>query len=136
MIIRSVNLIVFTLIFSGAVAQVTYPGGQLPADTPKLFAKGILSDGLSNRDFAISPKGDEIFYTLQQARFASSTILHLTQKNGQWGKPEVAPFSGRYRDLEAAFSPDGQTVYFSSDRPISGDTVSYTHLTLPTILRV
>jgi Tol biopolymer transport system component len=32
-------------------------------------------------------------------------------------KPEVAPFSGRYKDLEAAFSPDGQTVYFSSDRP-------------------
>jgi hypothetical protein len=121
MILRSVNLIVFTLIFSGAVAQVTYPGRQLPADTPQLFAKGILSDGLSNRDFTISPKGDEIFFTLQQARFVSSTILHLTQKNGQWSKPEVAPFSGRYRDLEAAFSPDGQTIYFSSDRPINGD---------------
>jgi hypothetical protein len=35
-IIRSVNLIVFTLIFSGVVAQVTYPGAQLPADTPML----------------------------------------------------------------------------------------------------
>ena len=109
------------MIFSGAVAQVTYPGGQLPADTPKLFAKGILSDGLSNRDFTISPKGDEIFFTLQQARFASSTILHLTLKNGQWNKPEVAPFSGRYRDLEAAFSTDGQAIYFSSDRPVRGD---------------
>lgn len=42
-------------------------------------------------------------------------------KNGEWSKPEVAPFSGRYRDLEAAFSQDGQTVYFSSDRPLSGD---------------
>jgi dipeptidyl aminopeptidase/acylaminoacyl peptidase len=120
MLIRSVNLIVFTLIFSGAVAQV-YPGGQLPADTPKLFAKGILSDGLSNRDFTISPKGDEIFFTLQQAHFASSTILHLVKKNDKWSEPEVASFSGRYRDLEAAFSPDGQTIYFSSDRPLSGD---------------
>lgn len=109
------------MIFSGAVAQVSYPVGQLPADTPIIFAKGILSDGLSNRDFTISPQGDEIFFTLQQARFASSTILHLILKNGQWSKPAVAPFSGRYRDLEAAFSADGQTIYFSSDRPISGD---------------
>ena len=121
MIIRSVNLLVFTLIFSGAVAQVSYPGRHLPSDTPQLFAKGILSDGLSDRDFTISPKGDEIFFTLQQARFASSTILHMILKNGEWSRPEVAPFSGRYRDLEAAFSPDGQTVYFSSDRPTSGD---------------
>lgn len=109
------------MIFSGAVAQVNYPGGKLPADTPALLAKGILSDGLSNRDFTISPKGDEIFFTLQQAGFASSTILHLLQKSGQWSKPEVASFSGRFRDLEASFSPDGQTIYFSSDRPLTGD---------------
>ena len=121
MIIRSVNLIVFTLFFSGAVAQVKYPGGQLPSDTPQLFAKEILSDGLSNRDFTIFPKGDEIFYTLQQARFANSTILRMVLKNGVWSKPEVESFSRRYRDLEAAFSVDGQTVYFSSDRPLTGD---------------
>jgi len=109
------------LFFSGAVAQVVYPGGQLPSDTPQLFAKGILSDGLSNRDFTISPKGDEIFFSLQQARFASSTVLRMVLKNEKWSQPEVASFSGRYRDLEAAFSPDGQTVYFASDRPLNGD---------------
>jgi Tol biopolymer transport system component len=104
-------------------AQITYPDPQLPADTPKLFAKGILSDGLSNRDFAISPSGDEIFFTLQQVRFVTSTILYIRKQNGQWSKPIVAPFSGKYRDLEAAFSPDGQTIYFSSDRPVK-DNVS------------
>jgi hypothetical protein len=105
-----------------AAAQTTYPDTQLPADTPRLFAKGLLTDGLSNRDFTISPNSDEIFFTLQQPRFVTSTILHLVKKNDRWGKPEVAPFSGRYRDLEAAFSPDGQTVYFSSDRPLKDST--------------
>ncbi|MGZ3765684.1 MAG: hypothetical protein ACXVB0_20815 [Mucilaginibacter sp.] len=108
------------MVFSAAIGQVTYPGGRLPGGTPQLFAKGILSNGLSNRDFTISPKGDEIFFTLQQAHFASSTILHMVKKNGKWGQPEVASFSGRYRDLEATFSPDGQTIYFSSDRPLNG----------------
>jgi hypothetical protein len=113
---------VWMLALDKAAAQTTYPDTQLPVDTPRLFGKSILSDGLSNRDFTISPAGDEIFFTLQQPRFVTSTILHLVKQNGQWGKPEVAPFSGRYRDLEAAFSPDGRTVYFSSDRPLKDST--------------
>ncbi|MFC0513908.1 hypothetical protein ACFFGT_06845 [Mucilaginibacter angelicae] len=120
---KLILLFIFMLITGSGFAQVTYPDASLPADTPRLFAEGILTDGLSNRDFTISPKGDEIFFTLQQPRFITSTILQIQKKNGKWGKPEVAPFSGRYRDLEASFSPDGQTVYFSSDRPVN-DTIT------------
>ncbi|MDB5151096.1 MAG: hypothetical protein JWQ57_5116 [Mucilaginibacter sp.] len=115
--------IIFMLIAGSGFAQANYPDASLPADTPRLFAEGILTDGLSNRDFTISSKGDEIFFTLQQPRFITSTILHIQKKNGRWGKPEVAPFSGRYRDLEASFSPDGKTIYFSSDRPLN-DTIA------------
>lgn len=102
-------------------AQGSYPGNGAAADTPQIFAEGILSDGLNNRDFAISPEGDEIYFTVQGPRFALSTILRMTKKNGQWGDLEVAPFSGKWRDLEAAFSPDGQFIYFSSDRPVNGE---------------
>jgi len=104
-----------------ANAQSIYPDSQMPGNTPQVFAKGILSDGFSNRDFTMSPDGNEIFFTTQQPRFALSTILHMVKKDGKWGTPEVAPFSGKWRDLEAAFTPDGSYVYFSSDRPISGN---------------
>jgi Tol biopolymer transport system component len=120
---KLILLFIFMLITGSGFAQVTYPDASLPADTPRLFAEGILTDGLSNRDFTISPKGDEIFFTLQQPRFITSTILHIQKKSGKWGKPEVAAFSGRYRDLEASFSPDGQMIYFSSDRPLSDSIV-------------
>jgi hypothetical protein len=123
---KSISALFITFIglgfFNTSVAQVTYPDQHLPNDTPRIFAKGILSDGLSNRDFTISPVGDEIFFTLQQRGFISSTILHLIKNNGKWGKPGVAPFSGRFHDLEASFSPDGQFVYFSSDRPGNSNT--------------
>ncbi|MFI5163231.1 MAG: hypothetical protein ACHQHN_18270 [Sphingobacteriales bacterium] len=115
-------LVVAALLQRGcASAQTIYPDANLPADTPRLFAPGILSDGLSNRDFTISPAGDEAFFTIQGPRFILSTIMHIVLKDGKWGNPEVAPFSGQYRDLEAAFSPDGQAIYFSSDRPVNGD---------------
>jgi Tol biopolymer transport system component len=105
-----------------AIGQIIYPDKSTPSDIPKLFGKGVLSDGLSNRDFTISPDGGEIFFTLQQPRFLSSTILRMKKSNGKWGKPEVAPFSGKYRDLEASFSPDGNRIFFSSDRPVTGTT--------------
>jgi Tol biopolymer transport system component len=120
----SVYTIPFLLLFTAintCSGQVIYPGGKLPTNVPQLFAKGILSDGLSNRDFTISPRGNEIFFTIQGPHFSLSTILHMTLRSGKWSKPEVAPFSGKWRDLEATFSPDGQWIYFSSDRPLTGN---------------
>ena len=93
---------------------------HLPAPgKASLFAPGIISNGLNNRDFTISPDGTEIFYTIQSARFLKSAIIYLQHKKGKWTAPQVAPFSGRYRDLEAFFAPDGNAVYFSSDRPVN-----------------
>jgi hypothetical protein len=118
------SIIIITLLFIGkaTLAQLTYPDKHLPGNTPQILGVGIISDGLSNRDFTISPAGDEIFFTLQQPGFIVSTILYMRKQNGIWGKPVTAPFSGKYRDLEAAFSPDGKTVYFSSDRPVKDKT--------------
>ena len=110
--------LIFIVSYKQLSAQVTYPDAHFPADTPVIFAKGILSDGLSNRDFTISPTGDEIFFTIQHPRFLLSAIIRIVKVNGVWGKPEVAPFSGDYRDLEATFAPDGKTIFFSSDRPL------------------
>lgn len=112
-------LSIFLLMASCASAQVSYPDTHFPSDTPQLFAKGILTDGLSNRDFAISPDGNEILFTIQQPRFALSAILRIVKTKEGWSKPEAAPFSGKYHDLEAVYSPDGKYIYFSSDRPTS-----------------
>jgi WD40-like Beta Propeller Repeat len=124
MILKFTSFISILLLNSLTLLQAqqhVYPGSELPADTIKVFGKEILSTGLSNRDFAISPTGDEIFFTLQHPKFLSSTTLYIYKENGKWSSPQVAPFSGLYRDLEAAFSADGKTIYFSSDRPVDAN---------------
>jgi Tol biopolymer transport system component len=93
---------------------------QVP-DAPSLFMPHVVSTAHSERDMAISPDGSEMFCTLQGNRFTFSLILRYTkEKNDTWGAPEVAPFSGKYADLEPAFSPDGKKLFFSSKRPLSG----------------
>jgi len=98
-----------------------------PVDTPEIFAPGIISDQFGNRDMAISPNGDELFYTLQYSRGLISTILYSQRINSKWTTPEVASFSGLYNDLEPAFSADGNKLYFVSNRPLnqSGDKKDY-----------
>ena len=120
MINKFILFLAFGWFTNVVMGQVVYPDKSIPSNIPKLFGKGVLSDGLNNRDFTISPANDEIFFTLQQPRFLSSTILRMRKTNGKWGKPRVAPFSGKYRDLEAFFAPDGKSIYFSSDRPVRG----------------
>jgi len=99
-------------------APTIYLNQMAPGANPELFAAGKVSDAMANRDFTISPAGDEIFYTVQQRDFLSSTIIRIRKLNGSWREPEIAPFSGKYNDLEATFSADGKRLFFSSNRPV------------------
>jgi hypothetical protein len=106
---------------STAIAQEPIDLKKTPS-TAELFGKGIISTGMSERDFALSPDGNEIYYTVQLPSSLFHAIVTLKKdQSGNWSKPEVASFSGHYSDLEPAFSADGQRLYFSSNRPINGE---------------
>ncbi len=95
-----------------------------PPSSPALFGNGVISTGLRERDFALSPDGTELFYTLQSPLGIFQTILYR-QKNShdKWSEPEIAPFAGRFSDLEPAFTSDGKRLFFSSNRPLTGDSI-------------
>lgn len=86
-----------------------------------LFAPGIISTGMNERDITFTPDGKELYYSMQGEGFF--VILFVKQENGIWISPRVAPFSGRYNDIEASIAPDGKRLFFTSDRPrFEGDT--------------
>lgn len=88
---------------------------------PALFLDGIVSTNLSERDMAMSPDGNDMYYTIQSNQHVFSTIVHRRKiSNDKWSAAEVVSFSGMYSDLEPFFSPDGKKLYFSSNRQTTG----------------
>ncbi len=91
-----------------------------PVSAPELFGPNFISTNLYERDFALDHDGKTLYYTLQAGR--TVVIVSVKQNaDGEWGEPEIAPFSGQYRDLEPIFSPDGKRLYFASNRPLQAD---------------
>lgn len=87
-----------------------------------VLAEGLFTTQLNERDFALSPDGKEVFFTISTPKSTFQTIVYSKQiKKGEWTAPEVASFAGEYSDLEPAFSADGQTLYFASNRPVNGN---------------
>lgn len=90
--------------------------------TVELFAGGIISTSMFERDIAITPDGDEIIYTLGDYSQTRRCLIRIRNAGKGWGEKEVLGFSGLYDDIEPFFSPDGNKLYFSSNRPMDGDT--------------
>ena len=89
----------------------------VPSESPAMVAPGTVSTGLNERDASLSPDGRTFAFTVLLARRRGAIVL-MELRGGAWSKPEVAPFSGTYSDLEPAFSPDGSRLWFASDRPV------------------
>jgi len=107
-------LTVLLLCCSTAKAQQASQPQQLQA---RLFAPGIISTGMYERDGALSPDGQTFYYTLRYRRDMAG-IAHSKKVKGTWGEPQMASFSGEYYDLEPVFHPDGKRLFFVSNRPV------------------
>jgi len=50
------------------------------------------------------------------------TVVQSRRGDANWNAPEVASFSGVWRDGDPSFAPDGRRLLFISNRPLPGDT--------------
>lgn len=116
--------IYFLILVLPGLAQNTLPLSFQPI--PKnvtLLGEGFLSTSLNERDFALSPDGNEVYFTVSGPKSTFQTIVFSKRvKQNKWTRPEVVSFSGQFSDLEPALSTDGRTLYFASNRPTSGTT--------------
>jgi hypothetical protein len=98
-----------------------YLGQAPPGMEAELFAPGIISTGLFTRDIAMTPDGKELYFCVVLGNYDFYVIMETKLVDGRWTEPRVAPFSGKYKDLEPAISPDGRRFFFFSHRPLEGE---------------
>jgi Tol biopolymer transport system component len=89
-----------------------YLGQKPPGMTPELFVPGMIST--KGPEFCITFSGDGRECYFQRGR----EILVTRERNGSWTPPEIAPFSGKYPDGDPFLSPDGEKLFFTSERPV------------------
>jgi len=95
------------------------------APQPEILAPGVVSTANGERDAAFMPDGSAFFYTLWTGRFG--VIVEMMRTMEGWTRQEIAPFSGRYSDLEPFVTLDGLRLFFASNRPVEpgGETKDY-----------
>ena len=95
-----------------------YLGQKPPGMTPEIFAPGIVSTCLNELNSVFSQDGQEFYFCVRNMGASSLFVMKCAQ--GVWGRPVPLPFAGPYDDIDVSLAPDGQRLFFCSNRPVAG----------------
>ncbi|MEN8005810.1 MAG: hypothetical protein ABFS42_02300 [Candidatus Krumholzibacteriota bacterium] len=97
-----------------------YLGQEPPGLEPVVFAPGIVSTGMNERDLLVSGDGGTIWYGFMGQGLV--TIMETRLTGGRWTEPAPVPFhrDGEFFCFEPTLAADGQRVLFLSNRAAPG----------------
>jgi len=92
------------------------------ADSPLLFAPGVISTGDFESHAAFMPDGRTLYFVKSDPQFTRWTIYETRFADGRWSTPTIAPFSGAHRDADPFVTADGapaaSIVFSPINRPM------------------
>ncbi len=93
-----------------------YMGGKAPGDKAGLFMDGFISTpGAPEMNAAFTRDGKEFYYC---ALYRGEWSIFVTRDSGKgWSKPVPLAFTKGYTDRDFTMSPEGNRLYFGSNRP-------------------
>ncbi len=83
---------------------------------PAVFSPGVISGPEHDAAPAFSQDGSSVWFGRSGETYASIYVSHKVAE--QWSVPQVAAFSGHWRDMEPAMAPSGRYLVFISNRPV------------------
>lgn len=108
------------------LARGEYFGLDLPGPTPEIFAPGLASTHHHDDWFPLfSPDGREVLLRINgkiSGEIIGVLFWSVMDETDCWSEPVPLPFSGKYPDGGVVFSPDGSHLYFTSKRPVPGES--------------
>lgn len=100
----------------------TIPAGADVTGTEiELLGEGSVSTAAPEFGASLTPDGRALYFNRASADRQALRIMVARRTGDDWGAPRMASFSGTHRDLDAFVAPDGDRLWFNSDRPAPGD---------------
>lgn len=99
-------------------AKMQYLTEEIPGYIPIDFKPDIIPDGKIIHKGIFSPDLQSYYYTLSDKHYEHFDVFRIEKNKGVWSEPERAFFDSKYDEHGMSFSPDGNTLYFSSTRPV------------------
>ena len=114
-----------SIICAGKIAaqqaqEKTAQGIPAPQVVAELVGSGVISTTDDEFGGGPSPDGTAFYFNKTVSPHYLYVLCEAHLINGKWSDAVVMPFSGQYRDTDGVLSPDGNTMYFASDRPVNG----------------
>ncbi len=104
----------------------SYLGQKPPGMTPEMFAPGIVTTNEYEGTSGFLNGGTVFVFNRLTHQVRENTdwtyipIFEMILKDGKWTKPDTVQFQNEHRDDNFTVAPDGNTLYFQSNRSVDG----------------
>lgn len=126
-----ISIVLLAITLCGAAPILSAQPNPPASPRPELFAQGRITTPFYELNAAFTPDGREVYFTRINPNWPAGTnywvIVVSRLRGGRWTEPEVTSFSGQWDDADPFVSPDGQRLFFISNRPTSGDKARRDH---------
>lgn len=95
-------------------------GNSEELSTPEMIGEGVISTDEDELGGGVTADGQTLIFEKSAAPHYLYIMCESHLVDGKWGRPEILPISGQYRDTDPVLAPDGQAILFASDRPVGG----------------
>lgn len=102
----------------------TGANGQAAQEIPpplELFAAGTLSTNGGEAFPVLSRDGRTLYFATHERGWTGFHLVESHFAEGRWTRPRPVSFDTPHNDRAPFLSPDGQRLFFSSDRPLPGE---------------
>nr|WP_298994989.1 hypothetical protein [uncultured Allomuricauda sp.] len=106
--------------------KIEFLTDNIPNDIPMEFRPDLTPIKRIIHKGTFSPDLKEYYFTISDTDFKNFKVLMIKKKKFKWSEPEEAFFNSKYNEHGMSFSPDGNSVYFSSTRPVNTDGIEST----------
>ena len=94
---------------------------EIPDGTPIEFQHNLIPKDKIIHKGIFSADLEAYYFTISDKNFQKFDVFLIRKMESGWSEPREAFFNSEYSEHGMCFSPDGQSIYFSSTRPTHMD---------------